>query len=149
MSKHSRFIFIQWTHVSFYCLVSRRFDLLQQYLAWTKSSCVYTSRSRLEIWRLCSKDINYQGRREMREIEIIDHWIGMNVPWCSMSNQTCGDWAQAGQSGWITTSSFINKAALDVRNHLEFQRLDFLFIFLVFSLRIGFSSPIGKQLEDC
>lgn len=29
----------------------------------------------------------------------------------------------AGRSGWITTSSSIRKAALDVRNHLEFQQV--------------------------
>lgn len=32
---------------------------------------------------------------------------------------------EAGRSGWITTSSSIRKAALDVRNHLEFQLLDY------------------------
>ena len=43
------------------------------------------------------------------------HRVGLHQPPAAAS--------QAGRSGWISTSSCIAEAALDVRNHLEFQPL--------------------------
>lgn len=46
-----------------------------------------------------------------------------NNPPITSINHCCSHRAEAGQTGWISCNCDIATAALDVRNHLEFQRL--------------------------